>query len=343
MTIKFIKKIKNRLSKMQINDDNNVFLIYDEESELSKKLWYEVINSFLNTKQFKISKDRFWKIPNQEEIEFIKNINWICFIFFSDKWINFKDYLWTKLRDYLIWKDIITIEVWRLKYFDTEKLQKKILIALEESISLETEQKWILLEKIFTNTQKISINDTLFYEWPFEDLKYNFWLYNWEKNTLKWSLYPVWEVLSELKDLTKVNWKILIYWYPNIKNEMIYLQTPKYVYIKNWFLEKHELWKEFDEVLKKIKDLEPNNNWIIVREMWFSINKNIKKEFNFPEISSAEKCYWYHISLWWRYWVYNKLNKIKDQKIHVDIMVELENIKFDNEVIFLDWRYFFDK
>jgi hypothetical protein len=174
-------------------------------------------------------------------------------------------------------------------------------------------------------------------------MKYNFWLYKWAKNTLKGSLYPVGEVLSEPKNLNNVNWKLKIYGFPNIHNEMVYLNENKNVYIENWYLVNHELWPEFDLVLNKIKELEPDNEWIIIREMWFSINVNIKREFMFPEISSAEKTYGFHISLWWKYGVYNSLNKQKNQNIHVDIMVELDNIKFDNELVFSDKKYFFDK
>ncbi len=341
--LNFIEKLSERFNKYEINTDQ-INLIYDEESYLSKFLWEEVLKLFPQTRFLKIQKDRIWKELNDNDKIFINSISGICFLFFSDKGLDFKSYLnWRKLRDYLLFsKGIYTTEVWRLKYFDTEILQENMLFCLSESVSEDMEKRGLLFEEKIISVKNISINDSLFYTWDFEDIKYNFWLYMWEKNSLKWSLYPVWEVLLEPKDLSKANWKIQIYAFPDIENKMIYLEEKSYVYIENWYLVNHELWEEFDKVLDKIRFLEPDNDWIIVREMGFSINKNIKREFLFLEISRAEKTYGYHISLWWRYWVYNALNKVKNQELHVDIMVELDNIKFDNELIYSNWKYFFD-
>jgi len=338
----FAKNIINRLDLYNISY-NNIYMIYDDESELSNKLSNDVIARFNNVKILKIEKNRRLKNINKKEIDFINWINGICFIFLSNKWFNFKSYnWWKKLRDFLISKNIFTFEIWRLKYFNTKILQNNLLLSLNESISIDTEEKWLIFENAFNKAVNISINDKLFYKWPYEKLKYNFWLYKWKKNTIKWSLYPVWEVLSELKNLDNINWKVKIYAFPNINNEMIYLEKSSYVYIKKWKLYKHDLWKEFDSVLNKIKLLEPDNCGIIIREMWFSINKNIKKEFKFPEISSAEKMYGFHISLWWKYWVYNSLNKVINQNIHVDILVDLDTILFDNNIIYRKWKYYFD-
>ena len=286
----FIEKLYLRIDEYNISKDN-IYLIYDEESLLSKYLWEQIIEKFNNVKILKLTKDRLWNLPNKEEIKFVNNISWICFLFFSDKWLDFKNYfLGKKLRDYLLFsKWIYTIEVWRLKYFNTEELQKNILFCLSESISKDIEFKWFLLENKINLARNIIINDSLFYEWQFEDVKYNFWLYKWKSNSLNWSLYPVWEVLLEPKDLKNVNWKLKIYAFPDINNSIIYLEKTSYVYIKDWFLVSHELWEKFDEVLLKFNEFEKENNWIIVREMGFSINKNIKREFMFPEISSAEK------------------------------------------------------
>lgn len=191
----FIKKVKNRFKEMNISEEK-IFLIYDEESDLSKIIWKDLIDNFEKIEFLKIDTSRIWDLPNKSELDFFNKISWACFLIFSDKWLDFKNYLWwKKLRDYLISNDIATFEIWRLKYFNTEKLQKDLLYSLEELISKEVEEKWLLFEEKFSKTKKVSINNELFYEWDFEDLKYNFWLYKWQKNTLKWSLYPVWEVL----------------------------------------------------------------------------------------------------------------------------------------------------
>lgn len=177
--------------------------------------------------------------------------------------------------------------------------------------------------------KKLIINSTL------EIPKLNIGHYSGMKNI--GGAYPIGEVFTESKDLTKVNGFLTIYAFAD-QTFTLNFYEPFTIEIKNGLV---IAWSpntpsKFIELIDYIKIYEKP----FIREIGFGINKAITRDKPLGDITAYERILGLHVSLGQKHTVYSKegINKSK-AKFHVDLYLEVDEVISNNELIFRDGEY----
>ena len=183
-------------------------------------------------------------------------------------------------------------------------------------------------------------NSVLTYEGPFEEGKTN--VGNLKANM--GSFYPVGEIFTEPVDISKVNGTCQIFAFPNKKFNTVIPDVPFHVEFKDGTIISHTGPKEFQDIIELVQT-ENENKKVWIREMGFGLNRFLTKQKPLNFISAYERHEGYHISIGLKHGVFRKKfkrdeqgNKI-NQRFHIDMFVEVKEIKIDNATIFKDNHY----
>lgn len=169
---------------------------------------------------------------------------------------------------------------------------------------------------------------TLTYPVGMESTKLNIGDYTGMKNV--GGTFPIGEVFTESKDLTKVNGAVKIFAYAGMDHKMRIV--PSFTaHITDGVLTAPEAPQEFQEILKMIAEDEE----VLVREFGLGLNRELGKEMVVNDITAFERQLGLHLSLGAKHAIYPKpgLNR-KTGRYHVDVFVDIETITIDNEVIY---------
>lgn len=147
--------------------------------------------------------------------------------------------------------------------------------------------------------------------------------------------FPIGEVFTESKDLTKVNGAVKIFAYAGMDHKMR-IVTPFTALVTDGVLTAPDAPQEFQEILKMIAEDEE----VLVREFGLGLNKALGKEMVVNDITAFERQLGLHLSLGAKHAIYPKpgLNR-KTGRYHVDVFIDIETITVDDEVIYQDGAF----
>lgn len=306
-----------------------VILIYDTDSLLSRL----ISNAYIKNLE---------KYPNAEIIEYGNSTPEKI----KEKILSLEEYSTVimvestnfrleefRIRMSLQHRNIAGIEHNHLIYIKKEETKTYL-----EAISYQTPYFQIvsdyLKKKIENgNTMKIisSYGSILTLEWWFEEMKQN--TGNFALNN-RYGTLPMGENFSEVKNFSKVNGELYIKAYPGEDLQIIICKEPFKIEIKESILlcQREKIPETFLKIIDKITTAE----WeVMMRELWFWLNKAISFKNTLSDVNAFERLSGFHLSLGKKHNIYRKkLHKDIIQRYHIDIFPDIEEILIDNEIIF---------
>ncbi len=182
---------------------------------------------------------------------------------------------------------------------------------------------------------EVRSHDTVLrYDSEFEEPKLNIGDYREMQN--KGGTFPIGEVFTEAKELSKVNGEARIYAFAGTDFK-VRIYEPFKVVIKDGILyPTEEAPQAFLEILDLITATEP----VYVRELGLGMNPAITKENILSDVTAFERINGLHLSLGAKHSIYGKPGFKKDEgRYHIDVFVQADEITLDGEVLFKDWKY----
>lgn len=158
--------------------------------------------------------------------------------------------------------------------------------------------------------------------------------------------FPIGEVFSEPKNLSMVNGEIKIYAFANIEHQVVYVEKPFSLFIKEGMIDRvgeiedEKVARQFREILDLIKSENPEGK-IGLREFGLGMNRGLSKQKRLTDVSAFERVCGMHVSMGMKHDVYReKVGKDRaQQRFHVDIFPDVEKILVDGKIIFENWAY----
>ena len=173
------------------------------------------------------------------------------------------------------------------------------------------------------------------YEGGMEDAKLNIGDYSGMKNV--GGTFPIGEVFTEAKDLTKVNGSLKIFAFAG-EDHKVKLFTPFTAHVTEGILTAGEdAPEEFRKLLLLIAEDEP----VTVREFGLGLNPAMGKHALVNDITAFERMKGLHLSLGAKHSVYSKPGfKKKHSRYHVDVFVDVSTMSADGKIFFENGEYF---
>jgi len=173
----------------------------------------------------------------------------------------------------------------------------------------------------------------LTYETGMEPTKLNIGDYTEMKNV--GGTFPIGEVFTEAQDLTKVNGEAMIFGYAN-EDHYIQIVEPFKVFVKDGILTAPDAPEDFQRILDRIREDEE----VVVREFGLGLNRAMGKEKIVYDITAFERQHGMHLSLGAKHAIYAKPGfHRKKGRYHVDVFVDIDQIKIDNEIVYTDGEF----
>lgn len=149
--------------------------------------------------------------------------------------------------------------------------------------------------------------------------------------------FPIGEVFTEAKDLSRMNGSLMIYAFAGENFEMT-MHEPFRVDIKDGLIVG---WGDntpplFPKIVAQVQ----TNERAIIREIGFGLNRAITREHYLNDITAFERILGLHFSLGEKHTVYKKQGITPDKtRYHVDLFPVVDEVMADNKVIFKDSTY----
>jgi aminopeptidase len=149
--------------------------------------------------------------------------------------------------------------------------------------------------------------------------------------------FPIGEVFTEAKDLSRMNGSLMIYAFAGENFEMT-MHEPFRVDITDGLIVG---WSDntpplFPKIVAQVQ----TNERAIIREIGFGMNRAITREHYLNDITAFERILGLHFSLGEKHTVYKKQGITPDKtRYHVDLFPVVDEVMADNKVIFKDSTY----
>lgn len=174
---------------------------------------------------------------------------------------------------------------------------------------------------------------TLAYESPMEEAKLNVGDYNGMTNV--GGTFPIGEVFTEPKDLSKTNGDLLVYGFAGM-DHLVQLHDPFPATIREGIFYAPHAPQAFQEILAMVRLQER----MLVREFGLGLNPAMGRTRMVNDITAYERMTGLHLSLGEKHGVYKKPGLEPGKtRYHVDIFVAADQIKVDDEVVFEGGKY----
>ncbi len=179
-------------------------------------------------------------------------------------------------------------------------------------------------------TVKIIGKDTeLVWEGGLEECKLNIGDYTGMENI--GGTFPIGEVFTEARDLSKVNGTFRIYAFAG-DDFMVRFHEPFLCLVKDGILEAGE---DAPEEFKSIVELIRAEERVLVRELGVGLNRAISRETPVNDITAFERVLGLHMSLGEKHGVYKKPGLTPSKtRYHVDVFPAFERLEVDGVVVF---------
>jgi hypothetical protein len=180
------------------------------------------------------------------------------------------------------------------------------------------------------STVKIIGKDTeLVWEGGLEECKLNIGDYTGMENI--GGTYPIGEVFTEARDLSKVNGSFRIYAFAGDDFNVRFYE-PFLAHVKDGILEAGE---DAPEEFKKIIELIRAEERVLVRELGVGMNRAISRQTPVNDITAFERVLGLHMSLGEKHGVYKKPGLVPAKtRYHVDVFPAFERLEIDGKVVF---------
>jgi aminopeptidase len=180
------------------------------------------------------------------------------------------------------------------------------------------------------STVKIIGKDSeLVWEGGMEEAKLNIGDYTGMENI--GGTYPIGEVFTEARDLSKVNGSFRIYAFAGDDFNVRFFE-PFLVSVVDGILIPGE---DAPEEFKKIMDLIRAEERVLVRELGVGMNRAISRKTPVNDITAFERVLGLHMSIGEKHGVYKKPGLIPTKtRYHVDVFPAFERLEIDGKVVF---------
>jgi len=176
----------------------------------------------------------------------------------------------------------------------------------------------------------------LVYDSPFEDSKLNIGDYRHLKNV--GGQFPIGEVFSEPKDLTRVSGEVEFFAYGDTDFTVHAPEKPIRARIEGGQIV--DAWNapdNFQYILTDIKNIEKA---VWIRELGFGLNRAFDKHRRVSDIGAYERMSGIHVSIGAKHAMFTKDGFPKKQcKFHVDAFADVEKVLIDDDVVFEAGKY----
>ncbi len=193
--------------------------------------------------------------------------------------------------------------------------------------------KWMLDE---VSTVRVECGDSvLTWEGGMEPAKLNIGDYTGMENV--GGTFPIGEVFTEARDLSKVNGELKIYAFADDDFLVRFYDPPFTAIVRDGLIAPGpDAPQAFVDVIAKIKaDERP-----LVREFGLGLNRAISREKPLNDITAFERVYGLHLSLGEKHGVYKKPGFIPHHtKYHIDIFPAVDRITADGKTVYEDGRF----
>ncbi len=311
------------------DSEKKMLVIYDLDSDLSKVLFEAYNNSFEDAIFVNFNKEGKERVL--EEFEKLEEKDLVVLIQSADFRLD-----QFRIRLHLFERRVKVIDHMHLMRNEPET-------HLTYINALSYDPEWYrgvghkLKNKLSSTTElKIKSGDTeLHVTGGLEQAKPNLGDYREMKNT--GGTFPIGEVFTEAKDLSKVNGSLMIYSFADV-NFNIDFHDPFRIDIEDGLVVG---WgdntpQSFVDVIEKIKAQER----VIVRELGFGMNKAISRENYLNDITAYERNLGLHVSLGEKHTVYKKEGiTSKKSRFHVDLFLDVDEVVADGDIIYKNKEY----
>ncbi len=185
-------------------------------------------------------------------------------------------------------------------------------------------------------SKKITVtcgDSTLVYDSAMEEAKLNVGDYHDMTNV--GGTFPIGEVFTEPKDLSKTNGDLLVYGFAGM-DHLVQLHTPFPATIREGIFYAPHAPQAFQDILAMIRLQER----VLAREIGFGLNPAMDRIRMVNDITAYERMTGLHLSLGEKHGIYKKPGLEPGKtRYHVDIFVAADQIKVDEEVVFEGGRY----
>ncbi len=326
----------------ELKDNNRVHILFDTKSKMSvllKEAYEKACQKLANSHDLVdfYKQDIDWLIEDIQKNYYKEDV---VVLIQSDSF-RVSKYRW---RNELCSKGLKVIEHSHLK-----KIKEKEIETYIKSLTFDTPHYKELCKKLCSKLEKtrnieiISKEDSIAkYSGEMEKCVVN--TGDFRKQTQYASRYPIGEIITESKDLSKLNGEVEVYAFPNLKQETKFVESFKCTF-KNGFLTKHNGPKEFQEIINMIKT-ENEEGLIYVRELGLGLNRYIKRFDKLGDPIAYERQEGLHFSLGMKHGLFQKklwpkYGKKFYQRYHIDIYVNVKEIKIDQKTIYTYDKGFF--
>lgn len=186
--------------------------------------------------------------------------------------------------------------------------------------------------------EKIEIfsdQNVLTYSSPFENAKLNIGDYSKMRNV--GGQFPIGEVFSEPKEISRVNGKIALFAFGNTDFTVFFVEKPFSALIENGVLvDAPDAPSAFHAVLDEIRNDE-SKVWL--RELGFGLNRAMNRKRRVSDISAYERMCGIHLSLGGKHSIYTKPGFPKSNRFHVDVFAAADRVDVDGMTVFQNNRY----
>jgi aminopeptidase len=335
--LKLTQNVRDILEKnMKITPEQQILLIYDDQSKLSQMLKEAYVQAGQELKCNTIALS-FYEAAPEEVIKTVKSMKvGDIVVLVESSSFRMSNFRW---RLELFNLGLGVVEHAHLGVNKDEEAQNYIDVLAYQGDFYQKASKF--LKPKINQAKKIVVEchgTTLMYETPMEDAKLNIGDYSDKKN--KGSGYPIGEIFSEPKNLEGVNGEIMIYAFANKEHRVIFTDPFKTI-IEKGCMTAPDAPEEFKEILAMVQSENPDGR-VVVREFGLGFNAGISKTKRLTDISAYERVKGMHMSLGMKHDIYrSKVEKGKVQRFHIDIFPDIQRISIDGTVIFENGEYKF--
>ncbi len=149
--------------------------------------------------------------------------------------------------------------------------------------------------------------------------------------------FPIGEVFTEAKDLSRVNGSLMVYAFADTTFN-IAMHTPFRIDIVDGIVVSwdKDAPQAFSDVIEQVK----TNERPLIREVGFGLNRAITREHYLKDITAFERTLGLHFSLGEKHTVYKKQGITADKtRFHVDLFPLVHTVYADNTIIFENQVY----
>jgi hypothetical protein len=176
-------------------------------------------------------------------------------------------------------------------------------------------------------------DERLTFDAGFEDAKLNVGDYSAMQNV--GGQYPIGEVFTESRDLEAVNGRVRVALFGDLSFSVNKPPVPITLVIERGLVvDVIDSTPDFDRVLESIR---ADDGDVRVRELGFGMNRAFTHERIVTDVGAYERMCGVHLSLGSKHAIYSKpdINK-KTARQHVDVFVQTDAVRLDDEVIYRD-------